>query len=150
MAYNQDMSNYLMPRGTGVLGIEAIDASAAVHGGYVVMKRCKIKRLMFALETLVVADTTLAVLEFNRRPTIASGSGEIVIGTLTIPDATAIGKVLFKDIDPVTLEVGDELSLELITQAADAGTVAGDGFYGFILEDDSEHAVEEDNMVKSA
>lgn len=149
MSYPKAVSNHLFPRGTAVLGIEAIDATAAVHGGYVVAKRCKIKRLMFVLQTLVVSSVTDAVVEFNRRPTINSGSGEVLLGQLTIPTGTSIGTTIFLDIDPVTLEVGDELSLELAVQGVDASAVAGDGFYMFELEEDAENAKNEDNMVLS-
>ena len=98
--YSDTISRFFMPRGTAPLVIEAIDASAAVHGGYVCMKRCKVVAIYFALETLVANDATDAVLEFNHRPTMASSSSETVVGTLTIPDATAIGAVVYKRVTP--------------------------------------------------
>lgn len=143
------MLEYFVPRGTAPLAIEAIDASVAVHGGLVCIKRCRVKKLMFVLETAVVGTSTAPAVEFNRRPTIASASGEILLGTLTIPDATTAGTVIYKDIDPVVFEVGDELSFEHTVQAA-GGTVAGDGYYAVLVEDDQETSANETNMVASA
>lgn len=151
MAYTeQDLMGCVVPAGTGVLGLESIDAAAAVHGEFIVAKRCKIKRIMFVVTVLVAADTTAPVVEFNRRPTIGSATGEVLLGQLTIPDGTAVGTVIYKDIDPVTLEVGDSLALEHVTQAADAGIAAGDGYYAFELEPDPEYVANESNMVASA
>jgi len=152
MSYEKSGSNLLeffMPRGTAPLAIEAIDAAVAVHGGLVCVKRCAVKRLMFVLETAVVGTSTAPAVEFNRRPTIASASGEVLLGTLTIPDGTALGSVIYKDIDPVVFEVGDELSLEHSVQAV-GGTVAGDGYYAALCIDDPEVAANESNMIASA
>lgn len=148
--YSDTISRFFMPRGTSPLAIEAIDAAAAVHGGYVCMKRCKVVAIYFALETLVANDATAAVLEFNRRPTIASSSGEVAIGTLTIPDATAIGAVVYKRVTPVTFNPGEELSLELLTQGVDGSSVAGDGYYGFDIEEFPEEPANDSSMVESA
>lgn len=152
MAYprGSNLMEYFMPRGSAALDIEAVDAAAAVHGGHVCVKRCEVKRLMFMMETAVAADTTAPVVEFNRRPTIASATGEVQLGQITIPDGTAIGTMMYKDIDPVVFEVGDELSFELVTQAADAGTAAGDGYYGVLCIDDPEDVANESNMTASA
>ena len=146
---SQNMNEYFRPRGTAPLAIEAIDAAAAVHGGMVCIKRCAVYRLMFVLETAVVGTSTDPAVEFNRRPTIASASGEVLLGTLTIPDGTALGKVVYKDITPVVFEVGDELSFEHSVQAV-GGTVAGDGYYAVLCEGDEEIAGNEDNMLASA
>lgn len=149
--YDKLMANgCIVPKGTGVLGVETLSAAAAVHGGYLVMKRCKIKRLFFAVSTAVAADSAAPVVEFNRRPTLDSATGEVQLGQLTIPDGATAGKVYYKDIDPVTLEVGDELSLEHVTQAADGSSAAGAGYYGFELEEDQEHIANESDAVESA
>ena len=151
MSYERgsNMLEYFVPRGTAPLAIEAIDAAPAVHGGLVCVKRCAVKRLMFVLETAVVGTSTAPAVEFNRRPTIASASDEVLLGTLTIPNATALGTVVYKDISPVVFEVGDELSFESTVQAA-GGSVAGDGYYAALCIDDPESAGNESNMLASA
>lgn len=143
------MYNYFVPRGTSPIAIEAIDASPAVHGGMMCFRRCKVKRLMFLEETLVVATSTAPVVEFNRRPTVGSSSGEVLLGTLTIPDATAIGTVIYKDIEPVVFNPGEELSFEHVTQAA-GGSIAGDGYYAVECEDYPEQPGNETKMTASA
>lgn len=143
------MLEYFVPRGTAPLAIDAIDASPAVHGGLVCVKRCAVKRLMFILETDVVGTSTAPVVEFNRRPTIASASGEILLGQITLPNGATLGSVYYKNINPVVFEVGDELSFEHVTQAA-GGTVAGDGYYAVLCVDDPEVIGNESNMIASA
>lgn len=133
----------VVPVGTGVLGVEALTA-AAVHGEYAVLGRCKVRRIMFMVTTAPDAAVTL---EFNRRPTLGSASGEIALGTLVIPSGTAAGTVVFKDIDPETLEVGDALALE-VANANSAS--AGAGYYGFELYMDPEYSGNEANMLASA
>ena len=150
MYTNKPAPGQIVPKGTGVLGAETLSAAAAVHGGYLVGKRCQIKAIMFIVTTTVAADTTAPVVELNRRPTPGSATGEVQIGQLTIPDGTAAGKVLYKEVDPVTLEVGDELSLEHVTQAADGSSAAGAGYYAFELIDAPEEFLNEDDAVASA
>ena len=152
MSYERgsNLLEYFMPLGSSALDLESVDASAAVHGEYVCVKRCKLKRFMFVVSVLVAADTTAPVVEANRRPTLGSSSGEVLIDQITIPDATAAGTVMYVDVDPVTFEVGDGLAFEHVTQAADAGTAAGDGYYGALFEDDPEVVGNESNMTESA
>ena len=113
---------------------ENLAASAAVHGGYIVMRPIKVTAFYFAVTTLVAADNVAPVIEVNRRPTVASSSGEAVIASMTIPEAAAVGKVYYKFVEPVLCYPGDELSFELVTQATDSGTAAGAGFYGVDYE----------------
>ncbi len=129
---------------------EVLSAAAAVYGGYLVTKQCKIKRIKFYVTLLVAASTTAPVVEFNRRPTYNSSSGEIALGTLTIPNGAAVGSVYYKDIDPVVLFPGDELSFEHITQAVDASAAAGAGFYAFEIEEDPEVPANQSKMIASA
>jgi len=147
--YTKSFEQYFRPVGSGPLAIEVVSAAAAVHGEYACLKRCVIKRILFVITTAVAADATLPVVEMNRRPTIGSAGGEILIGDLTLPDLTAISEVIFKDIDPVVFNPGDGLSLELAIQAVDGGGATGAGLYGFEIEDKAEEATESPNMVKS-
>ena len=132
------------------IGAETISAAAAVHGGLLCMKPCVVNRLMFVITTLVASDTTLGVLEFNRRPTPGSATGEVALGTLTIPDASAVGAVIYKDIDGVQFNPGDELSFEHTVQCADGSSAAGAGYYGFNFEDSPEDVTNITEMVASA
>lgn len=138
MYTKKSASMALMRRSNAFDTAENLAAAAAVHGGYIVMRPIKVTAFYFAVTTLVEADNIAPVVEVNRRPTIASSSGEEQIASLTIPEAAAVGKVYRKDCEPVLCYPGDEISFELVTQATDSGTAAGAGFYGIDYEDVSE------------
>lgn len=145
MYVDESFQGSIIPKSTAVFTAEDLSAAAAVYGGFLVMKQCKIKAIKFYVTTAINATTAPAV-EFNRRPTYNSSSGEILLGTLTIPNGTAAGKVIVKEIDPVTLVPGDELSLEHTVQASTAGA----GFYGFEIMDDPEVVENQSNVIESA
>lgn len=154
MSYDKSGSNlleYFIPAGSSVLDIEAVDASPAVHGEFVCVRACEIKRVGFNVAIAVAADTTAPVVEFNRRPTQGSSSGEVLIDQITIPDATAAGTCMYVDLtSPVAFAPGETLAVEHVTQAADAGTAAGDGYYFALCIDDPEIPANQDNMTESA
>ena len=153
MAYDQrgNMLQYFAPVGSAALDVEAI-TTAAVHGQLVCVEPCTITRIMFMLTVIVASDATLGVVEFNHRPLIGSGTGETAIGTLTFPDTTAVGQMLYKDITPYKFEAGDVLSLEVLTAADDAGAQTGSGHYAAICEMSPETiaANSDTKMVESA
>ena len=136
MAYgNKHGSGFLIRKTNAHDTAENLAASAAVYGGYLVTKPCQLTAFKFYVTLAVDADTTAPVVEVNRRPTYNSSSGEVLIDQITIPDGTAAGKVLVaRPASPVLLYVGDELSFEHVTQAADSSTAAGTGFYDVELE----------------
>lgn len=151
MAYVQEQLGLALLRKSNAHDTaENLAAAGAVYGGYLVTSQVKVKRLAFYVSTAIVAGTTAPVVEFNRRPTYNSSSGEVLLGQLTIPTGTAAGKVVFKDIDPVVLNPGEELSYEHVTQAADSGTAAGAGFYAVELILDPEVDANQSNMIESA
>lgn len=121
---------YLIRKSNAHDTAENLAAAAAVYGGYLVCKPCKLTRFMFYVTLLVEADNVAPVVEVNQRPTYNSSSGEVLIDQITIPEGTAAGKVLYaRPSDPPLLNIGDELSFEHLTQATDSGTAAGTGFY---------------------
>lgn len=151
MSYEmQGLQNMLVPAGTGVLGAETLTASAAEHGEFLVMKRCALRRISFCVTTAVSATTTAPVVTFTKRVTPGSATGSSTIGTLTIPDTTAIGKVVYKDIEPVELNVGDSVLLNHTTQATGSGSPAGAGYYGFEVYPLGENISEQSDAVASA
>lgn len=142
----------VVPSGTGPLGVDDLDAAPGTHGEWLVMRRCQIRRLMFYVTEAVVADTTAPAVSFTARVTPGSDSGATVLGTLTIPHGTAVGKVVYKDIEPFTLNPGDTLAPKSTVQTVDAGssTETGQGFYGFELHDMPEEPANSGDMVESA
>ncbi len=140
----------IVPKSTAVFTADDLAAAPAVYGGFLVAKQCQIKRIGFYVTVVCLAGTTAPQVEFNRRPTFNSAVGEILLGTLTIPTGTAVGTVVYKDIDPVVLFPGDELSLEHTVQAADPGAETCSGFYVFEIQDDPEVAGNQSKMLASA
>lgn len=137
-------NTHLIPNGTGVLGVETLSATAAVHGEFLVTRRCAVKRIGF-LVTTAVNSSADAEVEFNRRPTIGSVTGEVLIGTIKLPSDTAAGTLVWADVKPVIMQVGEALALEHTVQASGAGA----GFYVYEVEDAPEVPGNEDNMILS-
>lgn len=105
--------------------LAAIDLSAAAgsHGEFLCMRACTLRQFEAGVVlTAVVATTTAPTIVFKKRPTPGSSSGQSTVATLIIPDATAIGKVLYKLVTPVPMAVGDSIEISW-TQAV--GSAAG-------------------------
>ena len=147
--YVNEYRNFI-PKGTTPLGAETLTAAVAVHGEMICVRNCRVKRIMFYVETTIAANTAAPVVTFRKRPTPGSSSGQSTIGTLTIPDLTAAGKVLYKDVTPVLLEVGDSICFDHTTQATDGTSAAGGGYYAFEADDDPEDPRNCADMVASA
>jgi hypothetical protein len=147
--YVNKYGNFI-PLGTTPLGTETVSAAVAVHGEMICMKSCRVTRLLFYISTAIAADTTAPVVTFRKRPTPNSSSGQSTIGALTLPNLTAIGKVVYKDVSPVNLDVGDSVCFDHTTQAVDGSAAAGAGYYGFECEDRPDEAANQTDMVESA
>ena len=141
------VASSLVPVGTGVLGVESL-ASAAVHGEYVCVEQCALKRLAFALSVSVVS-TGACVVAFKKRTAIGVTANEVTLGTLTIPATATAGKVVVKEINEAVLAPGEVLALEVTTAAAGGGA-AGSGYYGYVLEEDPEYVLNQANVIVSA
>ena len=148
--YNKLSTDYFIPISAARLTAEAITASAAVYDQLVCTRACRVSRLMFVITTLVASDATLGVVEFNRRITIGSATNEVLLGNLSIPDASAVGTVVYKDIDPVEFAPGEAIAFEHTVAATDGSSAAGAGYYAFEIEDSPEEPLNQTRMVASA
>ena len=133
------------------LGLLQIGAGAAddlsgtgVHSySYLVSSQCELKRLLAHVTTVLNGAATVVA---KRRPGgLGVTSGEEVVGTLVLPDASSVGQVLYLDVTPVELEVGDELVFEVTSSATSGGAA-----YDIELSDDPEDPRENADMVQSA
>jgi len=154
MAYTEEIGDYLTPiiplatTDAGVMQEMDIGAASADHGEMLCTRRCQVARLQFTLVGELAGGTVTApTVVFTRRPTPLSATAEVALGTLTIPDATAIGKTLFKDIDPVTLNVGDSMEL---AHTVGSGTPTGQGYWSVRVIPMPEDPRNESDMIKSA
>jgi hypothetical protein len=131
-----------------VLKEQDIGAASADHGEYVCFRKCKVVRLAFAVTSEVAGGTSVAPrVVFTKRPTPLSSSSEAVAGTVIVPDATAVGKVVYKDITPVAFSVGDTME---ISHVIGTGTPTGQGVPYFECEDFPEDPSNNSDMVESA
>jgi hypothetical protein len=145
---SKDYGQYFIPKAAH--SAETLTAAAAVHNGMICVKKCVVTKIMFVITTLTATDTVAPKVEFNHRPTIGSATGETALGVLTIPDGSAVGKVIYKEIDPVAFEPGEELSFEHTVQGTDGSSAAGAGYYAVEFDDSPEYDGNLSNMVASA
>lgn len=125
-----------------------IGASSADHGELLCVKACKVYRLKFSLTSELAGGTSVAPrVVFTRRPTPLSATGEVVVGTVIVPDATAIGKTVYLDVEPVAFAVGDSME---ISHVIGTGTPTGQGVYSFECFEDPEESANNSDMVESA
>ena len=90
-----------------------------------------VERLMLMVTTTTLTGTAAPVVTFYARPTFGSTSGQITLGTLTIPTATAAGSIVYKNIESVKLPMGYTLVANLTTAGTDGGSAAGAGLVMF-------------------
>lgn len=154
MSYDDSVGKYLVPdiavgvTTAGPLIEMDIGAASADHGEMVCVRQVEIKRLKFTLVgELAGGSSTAPTVVFTKRPTPRSATAESVMGTLTIPDTTAIGKTLYLDIDPVSLSPGQSME---IAHTVGVGTPTGQGFWSVVPLEDPEDPLNDSNMVLSS
>lgn len=152
--YSDSVGQYFRPNiplattTSGVLREIDIGAASADHGEFICIKPCSIKRFLFTVVGEAVSGTTTApTVIFTKRPTPLSATSESVVCTLTIPSGTAIGKVIYKDVEPVNFSVGDSVE---ISWTIGVGTPTGMGFADFEVIDNPEVPGNNSDMVASA
>lgn len=70
--------------------------------------------------------TALCVCALDRRIAFGSDTGRVELDTITIPDGTPAGTVIYADFGDTNLDVGDQLVFEVKTQGAGGAGIAGD------------------------
>ena len=115
-----------------------------------VLDQIKVDRIAAVVSTAIDNDLVAAVMTVKRRPTYGSTAGEVSIGTLTFPDGTAAGKVLYKDVNPVVCYPGDQIVFEITTAGTDGAAAAGAAIGMVSCEEDPEVPGNQGDMVASA
>lgn len=146
--YVNDYSKFI-PLGSGVLAADVV-TSTGVHGEYIAMQPCRVKRIMAYVSTLIATNLVACIVTVRKRPTPNASGSQSTIGTLTIPDTTAVGKVLYKDVTPVYLAVGESVCFDVTTAGTDGSSAAGGLQYSFLADDHPDTPANESNMVASA
>jgi hypothetical protein len=140
MSYSEEfIDKALVPSTTNFMTACNLAASTGDYGLWYVGEQVVLTRLQLIVSTTLVADVTAPVLTFYARPTFGTTTGQVSLGTLTIPDLTAAGKILYKNIESVKVPQGYTIAVNRSTQASSSGTAAGAGFVmvkGFVAVED--------------
>lgn len=101
-----------------------IGAANATHGEFVCVRPCVVRaaKVAVTLEN-VVGTTTAPYVVLKRYPTPAAGGTVEAVATITVPDASAIGKVIYKKDLDVAFAVGDVMEISHVIGTG--GSVAG-------------------------
>ncbi len=126
MSYSEEIvDKALVPSSNAFLTACNLAAAAGDYGLLYAGEQVVITRIMAIVTTTMVADVTAPVLTFYARPTFGTTTGQVTIGTLTVPDLTAAGKILYKNIESAKIPQGYTIAVNRSTQASSSGTAAG-------------------------
>jgi hypothetical protein len=151
MSYDRLQLDRCLHLNSGTITTAAnLAATAADWVVYGVQHPIVIRRISIFMTLACSASTTAPVVTVYSRPTTASSAGQVTIGTLTIPNATAAGKVVYKELNSVRVNAGNDLCLAVTTQGGGSGTAAGTGFIGLMYEMAPEVPADQPNMIASA
>lgn len=114
-----------------VWGEDQLDPIATQGPGDKVIGNVLYPTTVFRLAILVTTDMTVtaAVIALDRRVLAGSDVGRVEVARITVPVAVGVGKVVYKDFDPVDVDPGDQLVLELITASTAGGGLIWVGGY---------------------
>jgi hypothetical protein len=156
MSYDQigGFENFFVPNiplATTTAGVKKeidIGDSSADHGEYLCVHPCVVYQLQFTMTGEVAGGTSAApTVLFKKRPTPLSATDESTMGVLTIPDATAVGKTVYKKITPVAFKTGDSIE---ISHTVGTGTPTGQGHASILAYATFEEPTENTDMIESA
>lgn len=123
-----------------------LSAAAGDTGEWICVKPCMVHRALLAVTTAVVATTTAPTVVLRKRPTPGSTTGQTVVLTATVPNGTAVGKVVYKDVEPLQFMPGDAL---LVSWTQAVGSPAGVVALGVMCENSPKTPMENSDMVAS-
>ncbi len=122
-----------------------LTSAATVWGAAIAHYPIMVQRMSFRVST-AISDLTSSVIAMQK-VTVGSVTSEIT--TITVPNSTALGKIMVKDCAPVKIGIGDKLQFKLKTQGGLGGTPAGAGYIGFLAALQPEDYSNETNAVAS-
>lgn len=149
MYTNEQFVGAIYPTSTNWYTAENVAASAAAYGEMGVSKNCMITRIYFTVTTAIVATSTAPEVAIKKYVKIGDSSGAVTVGTITIPNGTAAGTVMYKDVTPVEFAPGNSIVAEHTVQCV-GGSVAGAGWYSFEIQDSPETPANTSAMLASA
>ncbi len=101
--------------------------SAADISSIAIMEGMQVRRLM--IYVTLAPTVTAAVVTFYKRSAVGVTSGQVAIGTITVPVGTAAGSVVYKNLDSVAFPQGSCLAAAVTTTATAGTGIVGIGAY---------------------
>jgi hypothetical protein len=129
----------------------AINTAAAngTHGEFICTVPCTIRQLNATLVLASVNTSVTAKINFTKYTLPSAGGTSTSVGQLAIPDAKAVGTVLYKDLTAgVAFAVGDVM--QIAWTVGTGGSVAGEAVVAWNCEYDPEVPGNNSDMVASA
>lgn len=124
--YNAKLSA-LLPS-TKAAAVQVLTSNANISN-FIALAKVQVKRLSFVV-TVATVSTGGIVLSFYKRPVAGGGvtTNQVLLGTITIPTAIAVGSVYYLEISGSVLQPGEALECDVTTAAAGGGA-AGSGYF---------------------
>lgn len=135
-------------RGAKISTPGSLASAAVLDDSFIAQEKMEVKQIAFLVSTATVSSGNIVV-TVKKRITVNSASGEVTLGTLTIPTAIAAGKMYYKNISPVKLDAGEQVVFEVTTAAAGGGA-AGSGYACILADQSPEQPLDNADMVASA
>jgi hypothetical protein len=133
----------LVPSKSVTVAPGSLTSAPADIAEYVAVGPVEIVRVAASIVTSPTVTATVITVYRRSGPNVTAGQS--VIATLTLPVGTAIGSVVYKDINQARIAAGEVLAFN-VTTASTAGTA----ICGFIAQDDPEYRLNESKMIASA
>lgn len=125
-----------------------IAAANGTHGEFLCSVPCVIRRAQATVVLATVSTSTVPVITLKKYTAPGAGGTATTIDTLAIPDASAVGKVLYVDNLSTSFAVGDVLQVSWTLGTG--GSVAGEAVVSFSCEYSPEEPANNTDMTVSA
>lgn len=125
-----------------------IGAANATHGEFVCVRPCTLRRAQFTVTAEnVVGSSAAPYVILTKYTTPGAGGTATVIGTITVPTATTIGSIIYKDSLAVSFAVGDVIQIKHVVGV---GSPAGQGNIDWYCEPNNEIPGNNSDMAASS
>lgn len=137
--------------GTSTKPLCAVDIGAAnaTHGEFVCVIPCTVRKAKFLVTSeAVVGTTTAPYVVLTKYTTPGAGGTATTVGTITVPDGTAIGAGIYKEDLSTSFAIGDVMQIKHVIGTG--GSVAGQGTVDWLCEEDPETLANNSDLTETA
>lgn len=117
---------------------------------YFPLPQSEVVQRIALLVTTAMSSSGAAVVTVYSRPTHGSTTGQVSLGTLSIPAAATAGQCYYKDISDNASGNPVAAGQEIVFSVTTASTSAGAGIPMVLVDDDPEVPLNQSNLVLSA